>query len=63
MNSTPTSPTVLIEQEIGVLGMKSMGDGVILKSGVVTPLGCLHYGLNLPTSVIITSIDKQQAFD
>ena len=54
---------VLIEQQIGVLGMKSMGDGVILKSGVVTPLECLHYALNLPTSVVITGIDKQQVLD
>ena len=54
---------VLIEQQIGVLGMKSMGDGVILKSGVVTPLECLHYALNLPTSVVITGIDKPQVLE
>src|ERR1700691_3533375 len=33
----------LLEQGIGVLGMKSMGDGNILKSGSVTPVECLHY--------------------
>jgi hypothetical protein len=47
--------------------MKSMGDSVILKSKVVTPIECLHYALSLPTSVVITGIDKpeilQQAFD
>jgi predicted aldo/keto reductase-like oxidoreductase len=50
----------LVEQKIGVLGMKSMGDSIILKSGVVQPIDCLHYALNLPTSVVITGIDKPQ---
>ena len=57
----------LVEQQIGVLGMKSMGDKIILKSGVVKPVECLHYALNLPTSVVITGIDSpeilQQALD
>src|SRR5579864_2664002 len=43
----------LVRQQIGVLGMKSMGDGVILKSKSVTPMECLHYALSLPTSVVI----------
>src|SRR5581483_4739419 len=56
---------VAVKQQIGILGMKSMGgaDGVILKSGTVTPIECLHYALNLPTSVVITGIDKQQVLD
>ncbi len=53
----------LVKQEIGVLGMKSMGDGVILKSRVVTPIECLHYSLSLPTSVVITGIDKPEILD
>ena len=53
----------LVKQEIGVLGMKSMGDGVILKSKAVTPMECLHYALSLPTSVVITGIDKQEILD
>ena len=53
----------LVEQGIGVLGMKSMGDSIILKSKVVTPIECLHYSLNLPTSVVITGIDKQEILD
>ena len=58
---------VLVKEGIGVLGMKSMGDGVILKSKVVTALECLHYAMSLPTSVVITGIDKmpilEQAFE
>ena len=55
---------VLVEQQIGVLGMKSMGDGVILKSGApITAIDCLHYALNLPTSVVITGIDSEKILD
>lgn len=53
----------LVKQQIGVLGMKSMGDRIILKSGVVTPIECLHYAMNLPTSVVITGIDKPEILD
>jgi predicted aldo/keto reductase-like oxidoreductase len=50
----------LVEQQIGVLGMKSMGDHIILKSGVVKAMECLHYAMHLPTSVVITGIDSQE---
>lgn len=50
----------LVKAEIGVLGMKSMGSGVILKSGVVTPIECLHYALSLPTSTVITGIESME---
>src|SRR5204863_1088436 len=48
----------LVRQNIGVLGMKSLGNGIILRSGAVTAVECLHYALNLPTSVVITGIDR-----
>ncbi|MCU1232277.1 MAG: aldo/keto reductase [Candidatus Solibacter sp.] len=53
----------LVKRNVGVLGMKSMGDAVILKSKVVSPIECLHYALNLPTSVVITGIDSPQILD
>jgi predicted aldo/keto reductase-like oxidoreductase len=53
----------LVKENIGVLGMKSMGDGVILKSKTVTPRECLHYALSLPTSVVITGIDRPEILD
>src|SRR6202049_4500267 len=53
----------LVEQGIGVLGMKSMGDGNILKSGRVTAIECLHYALNLPTSVVITGCERMAILD
>jgi aryl-alcohol dehydrogenase-like predicted oxidoreductase len=53
----------LVEQGIGVLGMKSMGDGNLLKSGRVKPVECLHYALNLPTSVVITGCESMDILD
>ena len=48
---------------IGVLGMKSHGRRRdLLKSKTVTPIECLHYALNLPTSVVITGIDKPECW-
>ena len=48
----------LVKQRIGVLGMKSMANGIILKSKTVTPIECLRYAMNLPTSVVITGCDS-----
>lgn len=49
---------VLVKHGIGVLGMKPMGAGEILKSNAVTPIECLHYAMNLPTSVVINGCDS-----
>lgn len=49
---------VLLKEGIGVLGMKSMGDTLILKSKTATPIECLHYAMTLPTSTVITGIDS-----
>jgi len=53
----------LVKQNIGVLGMKSMASGILLKSNTVTPIECLHYALDLPTSVVITGIDSMEILD
>lgn len=53
----------LVKEKIGVLGMKSMANGILLKSQTVTPIECLHYALNLPTSVVITGIDSMGILD
>ena len=49
---------VLVEHGIGVLGMKPMGDKIILNSDTVSAVDCLHYAMNLPTSVVITGCDS-----
>jgi predicted aldo/keto reductase-like oxidoreductase len=56
---------VLLKNEIGVLGMKPMGAGMLLNSNTLTPVECLRYAMSLPTSVVITGCqslaDVQQA--
>ena len=59
---------VLVEHRIGVLAMKTLGgDGTILSSGTITAPECLHYAMNLPTSVVINGCDTmgrlQQGLD
>jgi predicted aldo/keto reductase-like oxidoreductase len=49
---------VLLKNNLGVLGMKPMGDHVILESKTATPVECLHYAMSLPTSVVITGCDS-----
>jgi uncharacterized protein len=49
---------VLVKNQIGVLGMKPMGDHFILDTRAVTALECLHYAMNLPTSTVITGCDS-----
>jgi hypothetical protein len=53
----------LVKRKVGVLGMKSLANGIILKTKTVTPIECLHYALNLPTSVVITGIDSLEILD
>jgi predicted aldo/keto reductase-like oxidoreductase len=48
----------LVQNNIAVLGMKPMGDHFILDSKTVTAVECLHYPMNLPTSVVITGCDS-----
>ncbi len=53
----------LVSRHIGVLGMKSMANGILLKSNTASPIECLHYALNLPASVVITGIDSMEILD
>jgi tyrosyl-tRNA synthetase len=58
---------VLVKHNIGVLGMKPMGDSIILRSKTASAVECLHYAMNLPTSVVITGCESlpilRQALD
>jgi predicted aldo/keto reductase-like oxidoreductase len=49
---------LLVKNGIGVLGMKPLGDSLILGSKAAEPIECLHYAMNLPTSVVITGCDS-----
>ena len=48
---------------IGVIAMKSMGAGVILKSKTASPEECLRYTLSQPASVVVTGINSQAVLD
>jgi hypothetical protein len=43
--------------------MKPMAFGNVLKAGVATPIECLHYALNLPTSVVINGCESMERLD
>jgi aryl-alcohol dehydrogenase-like predicted oxidoreductase len=49
---------VLLREEIGVLGMKPLGSGILLQSRAVTAVECLRYAMSLPVSVTITGVDS-----
>lgn len=51
---------VLEFKKMGVLGMKALGAGKLLETGAVSALECLHYAMNLPTSVVITGMESMR---
>lgn len=50
----------LVKQNIGVLAMKTLANGTILKSKTVNAIECLQYAMNLPTSVVITGCESME---
>jgi aryl-alcohol dehydrogenase-like predicted oxidoreductase len=53
----------LVERKIGVLGMKCMANGILLRSKTATARECLRYALSLPTSVVITGMDSMEILE
>ena len=51
---------IALEKKMGILGMKSLASGEILKSGVATAEECLRYAMSLPTSVVITGCQSMK---
>ncbi len=49
---------IAVQKQMGVLGMKPMGDPFILDSNTVSARECLRYAMSLPVSVTITGIDS-----
>jgi len=47
-------------KHMGILAMKTFGDHHILDTHAVDPIDMLHYGMNLPVSVVITGIDTME---
>jgi aryl-alcohol dehydrogenase-like predicted oxidoreductase len=50
----------LNRQDIGVLAMKTLANGMILESKTVSAIECLQYAMNLPTSVVITGCESME---
>jgi predicted aldo/keto reductase-like oxidoreductase len=48
----------LVKRGLGVLGMKPIGGGELLKSKTVNAKECLQYAMSLPVSVTITGCDS-----
>jgi predicted aldo/keto reductase-like oxidoreductase len=51
---------VLGRDGIGALGMKPMGDAIILRTMVVTPVECLRYALSQDVDAVITGCDSMR---
>ena len=54
---------VLVKNGIGVLAMKTLGFGAILRSNTASAIECLHYAMNLPTSVVITGMEDLERLE
>lgn len=50
----------LVQQNIGVLAMKTLANGTILESKTVSATECLQYAMNLPVSVVITGCESME---
>ncbi len=50
----------LLEQGIGVLGMKPMADGRIVYEGIASAEESLRYAMSLPVSTVITGCDSAE---
>lgn len=53
----------LVKDGIGVLGMKPLGSGAIVRTGEVSATECLHYAMSLPTSTVITGCESMKILD
>lgn len=50
----------LVKDNTGVLAMKTMANGAILRSKTVNAIECLQYAMNLPVSVVITGCESME---
>jgi predicted aldo/keto reductase-like oxidoreductase len=48
------------EHGMGILGMKPLGDGLVLKSNTVSAVEGLHYAMSVPVTVTITGCDSME---
>lgn len=53
----------LVKRNIGVIAMKTMAFGNLLKTKAVSPIEALHYALNLPVSTVCTGCDSMEILE
>ncbi len=51
---------VAVKKQMGILGMKPLAAGHVLKTNTVSAIEALHYAMNLPTSVVITGMESME---
>jgi aryl-alcohol dehydrogenase-like predicted oxidoreductase len=51
---------VAVKKQMGILGMKPLASGAVMKSNTVSAIEALHYAMNLPTSVVITGMESME---
>jgi predicted aldo/keto reductase-like oxidoreductase len=53
----------LVAEKTAVLGMKPLASGLIFGLSNIDAIECLHYALNLPTSVVMNGCDSLERLD
>jgi len=54
---------VAVKLQMGILGMKPLASGNLMKTNTVSAVEALHFALNLPTSVVINGIESAENLD
>jgi len=54
---------VLVERKIGIIAMKPLAGGHLLKTNAVTPIEALHYVMNLPVSSVCTGCQSVEILE
>ncbi len=54
---------ILIERNIGVMAMKTLGGGKIATQGGVSPADAMRYALTLPVSTVVTGVDRMDVLE
>jgi predicted aldo/keto reductase-like oxidoreductase len=52
-----------VENNIGVIGMKSNGGGRLGKSKIATPVDGLRYAMSLPVSTVVSGMDSMEVME
>jgi predicted aldo/keto reductase-like oxidoreductase len=53
----------LVAEKTAVLGMKPLASGLMFELSQIDAVDCLHYALNLPTSVVMNGCDSLDRLD